>query len=143
AELSDERGKQILAGNRAAADDELPAHPSLELIDGLTSFARQREQALRVAEIEKPGARRDGAAAEPIQELDPEVVLEPADVLGHRRLSQVERFGGAREAPELGDLHEDLQPAQIHNRRGASWGCWTIRRPGRAAVGSPVARGGQ
>ena len=69
---------------------------------------------MRVAEQQLARARGRRAAPEPIEQLHAQLVLERAHVLGHGGLGEVERLGGAREAAELGDLGEDLEPAQVH-----------------------------
>ena len=48
------------------------------------------------------------------EQPDAELVLQAPDVLGHGRLGQEKRLGGAGERAELGDLGEDLELAQIH-----------------------------
>src|SRR6185503_18512236 len=115
AEGPDERGHDVFARDAGAADRQLAADSPLELLDGLPGLAGQRQQAARVTEQERARPGRRGAAAEPIQQLHAELVLEAAHVLGDRRLGQEERLGGAREAAQLGDLHEDLEPTQVHD----------------------------
>ena len=107
-------GRTYSPGIVRAADHQLTAHASLELLDGLRRLARERQHAARVAEQQRAGARRRGAATEPVEQLHAQLVLERADVLGDGRLREEERLGGAREAAELGDLDEDLEPAQVH-----------------------------
>src|SRR5262249_30244705 len=63
------------------------------------------------------GAGGRGAASQPVEQLDAELVLEGADVLGDRGLRQEQRLTRAREAAQLGDLDEDLEPTQVHRRR--------------------------
>src|SRR5882762_4955863 len=105
------------AGPRVARghdDDQLVAHPALELIERLARLTRERQDPARVAEEKLSGARGCGAAAEAVEELYAELVLERADVLGDRRLGEREGLGSAREARELGHLGEHLEAAEVH-----------------------------
>ena len=61
-----------------------------------------------------PARVTPGAAPEPVEQAHAELVLEGADVLGHRGLGEVQRLGGAGEGAELGDLGEDLELTEIH-----------------------------
>src|SRR5438034_1252769 len=83
-------------------------------LERLMCLARERQHPLRVAEQELARARGRGAPAEPVEELRAELVLECAHVLGDGRLREGEGLSGAGEAAELGDLHEDLETAQVH-----------------------------
>src|SRR5216117_2300873 len=113
-ESSDQRGQHVLARDRGAADDQLAWHASLELVERLLRLALEREHAARVTEQEPARVGRRGAAAEPVEERDAELVLEGADVFGDGRLRQREGVGGAGEAPQLGHLREHLEAAKIH-----------------------------
>src|SRR5439155_24431925 len=93
---------------------ELAAHPALELVERLPRLTGQRQHAPGVAEHRLAGGRGRGAAAQPVQELDAQLVLEGADVLGDRRLREEECLGGAREASELRHLREDLEATEVH-----------------------------
>src|SRR5262249_24944217 len=67
----------------------------------------------------RAGGGGRGAAAEAVEQLYAELVLERAHVLGDGRLREKKRLGGTREAAELGDFGEDLEPAQVHQQRRA------------------------
>src|SRR5262249_29186492 len=83
---------------------------------------RKRQHPARVAQHELARAGGGGAAPEPVEKLDPQLVLESADVLRDRRLRQEERLGGAREAPELGHLRKDFQAPKIHQDKPGAEG---------------------
>jgi len=61
----------------------------------LPRVAREREHAPGVPEHEVARARGRGATAEPVKQLDAELVFEGPNVLGDRRLGEKERLGGA------------------------------------------------
>ena len=117
-EVPHEPGQDVLAGNRAATDHELAEHASLEAIDGLPGLPTEGEDPRGVSEqqLTRPGRR--GAAPQAIQQLDPQVLLERANVLGDRRLCEEQCLGGAGEASQLGDLGEDLESAKVHETEG-------------------------
>ena len=65
--------------------------------------------------LEDPaGVGQVDGAAEPVEEAGAERGLELPDVLGERRLAQVERLGGAPEAPGPRDGQEDLELPEGH-----------------------------
>ena len=80
-EPSDQRREHVLAWDRGAADDELAGRPPLEPIERLARLALEGEHAARVVEEDPAGVRRRGAAAEPVEELDANLVFEGANVL--------------------------------------------------------------
>jgi hypothetical protein len=122
AEAAEEAGQDVLAGNGAAADQQLATHPPLDAVEGLARLPREGEHPRGVGQ-EQP-ARSGGArrAAETVEQTNAQLVLERADVLRHRRLRQMERLGGAREGSQLGDPGEDLELPEVHGRREYSGG---------------------
>jgi hypothetical protein len=63
------------------------------------------------------GAARLGRhepAADALEELDAELGLEPADLLGERRLGEVQRLGGGAERALLEGCYHVLQLLKIH-----------------------------
>ena len=115
--------------------------PSLELIERLPRLPREGQHAPGVAEHQLTGARGRRAAPEAVEKLDAELVLEGANVLGDRGLGQEESFGGAREAPELGHLREDLEAAQIHQSETGVGGLLSDRRNHRRSTRRRPTRG--
>ena len=62
------------------------------------------------------GALGGQEATLPVDERGAELALQPGDVGRHVRLHGVERFGGARERPVVGDRGEGGELAEIHHR---------------------------
>src|SRR5207253_1986982 len=81
------------------------------------------------------GRNRDPPSAH--QQLDAQLGLELADVLGHIGLHGVELIGGGRETSGLGDGQEGLQLTNVHH---TSWGGSPVRagRAPAAADTSPL-----
>ena len=59
------------------------------------------------------GGRQADAARMALEQRHPGFGLERRDLLGDRRLGVGERLGGGRERAAVGDLLEDLQPADV------------------------------
>src|SRR5262245_61253643 len=116
-ELADQRGQHVLAGDRAAAHDEGAAHAALEVVDRLTRLLGQLQHATGVVEQHAAGRCGSRAASQPVEQRNPDLELERADVLGDRGLGEEERFGRPGETTELGDLREHFEPTEIHRCR--------------------------
>lgn len=67
-----------------------------------------------VRDQQMTGLGEHGSPPQAVEQPDAELVLQGADVLGDRRLGEVEGLGRARERPERGDPREDLELPQIH-----------------------------
>jgi hypothetical protein len=63
---------------------------------------------------ERPSLGRLHRARRPSKQLDPELLLEALNLMGHRRLGDVELVGGAGEVSVAGDGLEVAELAQIH-----------------------------
>ena len=110
-------GRMYSPGMVLPPTTRLAAHPALEASDRLARLAREGEHARRVREQQLAGPRDARPAPEPVEQPHAELVLEGADMLGHRGLGEMQRLGGAGEGGELGDLGEDLELTQIHGGR--------------------------
>ena len=119
-ELTDQRGKDVLARDRASAHEQLADQSTLEPVDGLPRLAHEQQDALGVVEQELPRTGGHGAPAQTVEKLHAQILLEGAHVLGDGRLREEERFSSPRKTPQLGDLDEDLEPAEIHEGGGPS-----------------------
>ena len=70
----------------------------------------QREE--RLARVRE----RDVAAC-PQEQLGPQLPFQRLDLLGQRRLRDMDEIRGAREVPGLGDRHEVLELLELHTPR--------------------------
>ena len=134
-----ELGKDILAGNRAAAHHELAEHAALEPVHGLPGLAGRGQQPLGVPEQQLASARGRGATPQPIQELNPQLVLQRADVLGDRGLGEKSASAAREKLPNSATLAK-ISSRRRSMRRGRTAGL--RRRTGSRPVRSP-ARGDQ
>src|SRR5262249_55526645 len=96
---------------------QLARETSLEAVHGLERLALELEHAQSVRKEELPRPRHLRPPPEPIEQAHAELLLEGADVLGDRRLSQPQRLGGLGEGLELGHLREDLELPQINGAK--------------------------
>jgi hypothetical protein len=72
------------------------------------------EHALRVAEDHAALGGELDAAARAAEDLDAELLLEAPDLLGDRRLGEVQLLGGLRERAVAGDGGDGAKVAQLH-----------------------------
>jgi hypothetical protein len=72
-------------------------------------------------------------AGRTVEQRDAQLPLQPADLLAHRRLSDVQALGGPAEMPLLGDGDHVAELAQFHP-------CSVPGPPGRSATVIPVQR---
>ncbi len=102
-----ERGQRarevVVAGRPHRADRDAPADDAGELLELGLQAVDLGEHAARVGEDDRPLGRHVDPAAGPAQDLDAELALEPADLLGECRLREVQLLRGAGEAAVTGD----------------------------------------
>jgi hypothetical protein len=77
--------------------------------------ARCFEQRRRVAHEHFTGGRERHATRAALEHAGAERRFEPRDVLGHRRLREVQRRGGLTEGPADGDFAERRQELQVEH----------------------------
>jgi hypothetical protein len=68
--------------------------------------ARFVDDAPATLEIDLPSFSQFDPAGRPVQEAEPDCLLQKADPSGQGRIRHAERLGRAAEAPGLNDLHE-------------------------------------
>ncbi len=68
-------------------------------------------------EIDFAGWGEPHTAFGPLEQLDPQLVFEGADLLAKRRLGDVQALGGAPEMELLGDRHEISNMSQFDHAR--------------------------
>ena len=116
----------VLRDGHARAEHQRAGHVVGELPERAVHLGVQREDAGCV--LLHPPSRRGqlDLVVLAVEEPGVEVLLELADLKGHRRLGHVQPLAGAGEALELRDRVEHLQAAVDHGvcseRRGASGG---------------------
>jgi len=64
------------------------------------------------------GFRRNGAAPIAGQQVLAQLHFQQADLAAQRRLGNVQRNGGAREAAEFGHAHEIFKLLEVHDGEG-------------------------
>ncbi len=114
ANLGDDRGHERPADG---ADDAKGRVPGLQALDHRDVLVQRVELAAdRTCAVQHTSAElgRCGAAAAAYEQLDAELLLELADVLGDVRLDRVEAVGGRGEAALLGDCEQRLELAKVH-----------------------------
>src|SRR3989304_2739411 len=79
-EAADEGRQDVLAGDRAGGDNELPAHAALELVEGLARLAVKLENPPPVAPPELPGLASTTPQPRALEEAPTQLFLEPANV---------------------------------------------------------------
>lgn len=81
------------------------------MVGGLVDVGEDRA---RPFEVGPAGVGEVDAAGGAVEQLDAQLGLQLADLLGERRLGHVEPLGGATEVAFLGHRHEVSQMTQIH-----------------------------
>jgi hypothetical protein len=84
--------------------------------DGLARLLDGRQRRLGVRPQRERGVGRLDAAAHAREERHSELCLQPADLLGQRRLGEVQPLGGGRERPVVQGGEEVLELLQGHVR---------------------------
>ena len=118
-------------GRVDAADPQLPAEQPGELLELAVQPVDLGEHALRVAEDHAAlGGQLDAAARAP-EDLDAELLLEPADLLRDRRLREEELVTGLRQRAVAGDGGDRAQVTELHalivpraGQKSKSSSCW-------------------
>lgn len=88
-------GKEIVSRGAAGAEVQSSAFQALQLVQGAPGLVSQDKDPLGVVGHETPGLRQDDAAAQAVEELGAQLLLQVEDVLGDGRLTDVEVLGGA------------------------------------------------
>ena len=70
---------------------------------GLHAVVELRKRALHAAQQRLTGGIEHDAPPAPIEELETQVLLEPADLLAHRAVRQMQRLGGRAQVLHFGD----------------------------------------
>ena len=95
----------------------VPPRSSRTSQDDVARLLDPGEHALGLRPQRPPRLRQRDPAADAREELDAELRLELADLLGERRLGDVERAGGCRERAVLRGGEEISELAKIHRYR--------------------------
>ena len=116
AKQADHGWQEIDAGGRAGADDEGATLEAVDLLDGPSAVGNRRDDSRGVGFEHPPGlGRRSPASAAPREEPRTQFPLEFGNVLGQRRLRQIDAAGRATEVLLPCDRQEDLQLLQRHS----------------------------
>ena len=86
-------------------------------LDGPTvgiGLRHRGEERFRVREEGAPGVGQDHAAADALEQRHLQLLFEEVDATADRRLRQVQRGRGAREAAPPHDRHEGLDLVELH-----------------------------
>jgi len=112
-------GRVLVAGG-AGADGHAAGHAAPKALDRLARLVEHPEGAARVLEEHCAGLGRHRAPAAADQERDPQLPFEVAHVVADRRLAQVKRLAGPREAARAGDRLErpDVHRIDVHRLSG-------------------------
>lgn len=109
-----QRGENVRPGNAAPPDGEVALQAALVLVDRLVGLVPQGQDASGVAVQQLSGAGGRDRPACPIEGAKPQLRFQGLDVAADRRLSEEDRLGLPGKAPELHDLAEDLDRAEVH-----------------------------
>ena len=128
---------------RRVADPQPHRRPCRGRARGATGHLGLLEDPPRLLEHRGAGLRQLDAAVGPLQEPDPELGLELADLLAHRGLRDVQALGRAAEVQLLGDGDEVAEVPELHltGRRvvGAGRSSWpSLSRAKRAGAMGPL-----
>ena len=122
---------------RQRTDREAAVHEPAELLQLGDRAVELGERALRAHGQHLARLGQPDAAARAPQQVDAELGLEPADLLGERGLGDVQLAARAREVPLAGDGEERAQLAELHRADRLSGvmdpsasGSWTYGSPG-------------
>jgi hypothetical protein len=100
---------------QASSETGRGAEPQRALPGGCSTGAvGGREHLARRDHEPRPGLGEPHVPRRAIEQLDPQLALQPADLLADRGLADVQAFGGAGEAPRVGDGDEVLELPQVH-----------------------------
>src|SRR5439155_14638739 len=100
APIATEEGRQdVFADREARANGESPARQVAQAVDGLDDFVRDREHAFAVLGYRPTDVGEGDPAADAVDEDDPEILLELADLRGDSRLTDLQFARRAGEAP--------------------------------------------
>ena len=110
---------QKVVGRRAdEADRDAADEPGLQQADLVLSAVDVGQDATgREAAGAAPAGVSSTRRVERLQQFGADVAFEALDLLGNRRLGQVQRLGRSAEAGALGDRDEGAQGRQIHALR--------------------------
>ena len=114
AELGRETGDQVRGGRAEHAEAERAAMELAHLAHRVARLCDTREDALRLGTKGAPRLGEDDAPADARQQLDPELGLELAHLLGERRLGDEERTCRRGEGAVLGRGEEVSELLKSH-----------------------------
>ena len=114
AEVGQQPEDVVGAGRVHAADPQLAAQQAGDLLELAVHVVHLGQHALRVAEDHQALGRQLDAAARAPEHLDPELLLQPADLLGDGRLAQVQLLAGLGQRAVLGDGDDRAEVTQLH-----------------------------
>ncbi len=92
----------------------MPASPAAASCIVCSSRGGLRQQRLRLLLQQPAGVGEPHTAAVALEQLHPELGLEPADLLAQRRLGDVQALRGPTEVELVGNRGEVAQMAQLH-----------------------------
>ena len=100
----------------ARAETDPPRNDSTEAVECLARGFELLKDPRRVGEQDLAGGGRERALADALEERHADILLELANVQAHRRLTEMQMLGGAREAAAFGDLLErpQMRRREIH-----------------------------
>ena len=114
AEAGEQPGDVEAAGGHERSDPDPPAQNTAKLVDLRARGFHFREDTASAHGNRLSGLGRAYAAAGPLEQRGAELLFEPPDLVGERRLGEVQLLGSAREvavaryrlhAPQLPQLH--------------------------------------
>ena len=112
--------EQVGDVRQAAGDDHPDRHVTAQeaavLVDGAARALDGLERRARVREERLPHRSEPDRASGAVEQLLPDLALEPPDLGADTRLRDVDACGGLGEARLLGDRDEVLELAKFHKR---------------------------
>jgi len=113
-EVGDDVGEVVQARRVHAAELELAAQQAAQLLELVLQALDLVQHAMGVVEDQPALGGQLDRPRRPREDLDPELGLEPADLLGDRRLGEVELLPRLRERAVAGHGGDGAQVSELH-----------------------------
>ena len=114
AEAREQPGNVDVAGGLERADPDAPTPNAAKLVDLRSRILDLGQDATRPGGKRGSGFGRDDATAGAFEERRTQLLLETTDLVGERRLGDVELIGGAREMAMAGYRLDTSQLPELH-----------------------------
>ena len=110
--------QDVDAGGFVGRDHQFAARIGLQFVDGILRAAAQVQHLLGVFGENPAGGGQRNAAAEALEQLGAQLLLELADLRADGRLRAVTRLRGLGKALQPDDLEKRVELVEIHNMPG-------------------------